>query len=77
MKVSNKKKNEEALHCPVARFLGDLERVCENSEFMNHLRQSRIEFLKAVRSIIDGKIEHLEKKVSSGVKKKMTKIKVE
>jgi hypothetical protein len=75
--MSNKKNKEEAFYCPVARFLGDLERICENSDFMNHLRQSRIEFLKAVRSFVDGKIEHLEKKCSSGVKKKMTKIKVE
>ena len=75
--MSNKKKKEEAFHCPVARFLGDLERVCENTEFMTHLIQARIELLKAVRSFVDGKIENLEKKRSPGGKKKMTKIKVE
>lgn len=77
MNVSKKKKQEESLYCPVGRFFGDLERVFEKTEFRTHLRQSRIEFLKAVRSLVDEKIERLEKKSSSEVKKKMTKIKVE
>ena len=75
--MSKKKEQEESLYCPVGRFLGDLERVFEKTEFRTHLRQSRIEFLKAVRSLVDEKIERLEKKSSSEVKKKMTKIKVE
>ena len=77
MNVSKKTNNEESFYCPVGRFLGDLERVFEKTDFITHLRQSRIEFLKAVRSLVDEKIEHLEKKRSAGVKKKMTKIKVE
>lgn len=75
--MSKKKKQEESFYCPVGRFLGDLERIFEKTEFRTHLRQSRIEFLKAVRSLVDEKIERLEKKSSSEVKKKMTKIKVE
>ncbi len=75
--MSKKKNQEESFYCPVGRFLGDLERVFEKTEFRTHLRQSRIEFLKAVRSLVDEKIERLEKKSSSEVKKKMTKIKVE
>ena len=56
----------------------DLEKVSgEKSKFFQHLNQSRVEFLKAIRSLVDERIESLEKKDSPKAGKKMTKIKVE
>ena len=49
--------------------------VGKDSEFFNHFSKSRVEFLKAVRSLIDEKIEKVEKKGTK--KKKATKITVE
>ena len=37
-------------------------------EVKQHLNNSRIEFLKAIRSVIDGRIEHLSKKAEHGAK---------
>jgi hypothetical protein len=74
-----KKKNEkEMVICPVGKFFMDLEKACvQESDFFKHLAQSRIEFLKAIRSLVDERIETLEKKRSGKSGKKMTKIKVE
>ena len=68
---------EEMLYCPVGRFFSDLEKVSgRKSKFFEHLNQSRIEFLRAIRSLVDERIEGLEKKGAKKAKK-MTKIKVE
>ena len=73
-----KHKKEEVVRCPVGRFFADLERARgEKSNFLKHLDSSRIEFLKAIRSLIDERIERIEKKASKKEKKKMTKIEVE
>lgn len=37
-------------------------------EVRQHLKNSRIEFLKAIREIIDDRIEHLSKKGEAGAK---------
>jgi hypothetical protein len=75
--AKEKEKSEMAL-CPVGRFFSDLEKASwEKSKFFKHLNQSRVEFLKAIRSLIDERIESLEKKASPKAKKKMTKIKVD
>jgi hypothetical protein len=69
------KKNE--FHCPLGRFFEDLESLqVGKSEFFDHLKQSHLEFLKAIRSLVDEKIEGIEKK-SAKKGKKTTKIKVE
>jgi len=75
----DKEKNEtEVFVCPVARFFSDLGKLSgKRSEFAKHLSQSRIEFLKAIRSLVDERIEGLENKTSKKGKKKVTKIKVE
>ena len=44
---------------------------------MKHLRQSRLEFLKAMKCLLDAGIEHLEKKTDQAEAKKAMKIKVE
>ena len=64
--------------CPVGKFFVDLEKACsKKSKFFEHLTGSRVEFLKAIRSLVDEKIEDLEKKGSTKARKKVTKIKVE
>ena len=64
--------------CPVGDFFSNLEKAFgKDSDFLKHMRQSRIEFLKAVRSFVDHRIADLEKKKSSTAKKKMDKIEVE
>ena len=59
-----KEKNEgEMVSCPVGRFFSDLEKVSgKKSKFFEHMTLSRIEFLKAIRSLVDEKIEGLEKR---------------
>jgi hypothetical protein len=75
--MSKEKKEMEMVLCPVGRFFLDLQKASgKKSEFFDHLTRSRLEFLKAIRSVVDEKIEGLEKKRSKD-KKKVTKIKVE
>lgn len=64
--------------CPIARFFRDLEKgFGKKSKFRDHLNRSRIEFLKALRSLVDERIKDLEKGASEQGGKKVTKIKVE
>ena len=74
-----KEKSEKAVfECPVGRFFMDLEKFSgRKSRFHKHMSQSSMEFLKAIRSLVDEKIEGLEKGTSEEGKKKMTKIKVD
>jgi len=72
----------DALHeqmiCPIGRFFLKLEKASHRkSQFAKHLSQSQVELLKAVRYLIDEKIEDLEKTGRSEEKKKSTRIKVE
>lgn len=76
--MGKKKDEKEMVLCPVGRFFVDLEKVCtKKSKFFDHLTGSRVEFLKAIRSLVDEKIEDLEKKGPAKARKKVTKIKVE
>jgi hypothetical protein len=75
--MAKEKHKEEMMYCPVARFFSDLEKVSRRkSKFFEHLNSSRIEFLKAIRSLFDERIDSLEK---MGAKrgKKMSKFEVE
>jgi hypothetical protein len=64
--------------CPVGELFQELEKMCgKKPEFMQHLRQSRLEFLKAAKCLLDAKIENLEKKSDPANRKKAVKIKVE
>ena len=75
--AKEKKHKEEKYFCPVGRFFEDLEGLQGGkSEFFDHLNQSRLEFLRAIRSLVDEKIKNIEKK-SAKKQKKATKIKVE
>jgi hypothetical protein len=72
-----KKKEEEMVVCPVGKFFMDLQKLSlPKSKFFEHMDLSRIEFLKAIRSLVDERIEGLEEKKRSRQEKKATKIKV-
>jgi retron-type reverse transcriptase len=69
--------NEQML-CPIGRFFLKLEKASSRkSNVAKHLAQSQIELLKAVRYLIDEKIDDLEKTGEKREKKKSTRIKVE
>ena len=74
--MAKEKHKEEMMYCPVARFFSDLEKVSRRkSTFFEHLNSSRIEFLKAIRSLFDERIDSLEK-MGAKRSKKMSKIEV-
>ena len=76
--MAKKKQTEYGFECPLGRFLTDLDKAFgKKSEFSKHMAQSRIEFLKGIRSLVDERIANLEKMRAKKGKKKMTKIKVE
>lgn len=79
--MSTENNNEETVGCPVGKFFSDLNRVFgKKSKFQKHMTQSRIEFLKGIKSLVEERIDDLEKRDSrrSGKSaKKMTNIKVE
>ena len=76
-KIMGKQKEEEMVVCPVGKFFLDLQKGSrKKSKFFEHLDLSRIEFLKALRSLIDDRIENLEEKKGSRQEKKATKIEV-
>jgi hypothetical protein len=76
--MAKKKTEDEMVVCPVGKFFMDLERGSKKrSKFFHHLYQSRVEFLKAVGSLIDERIEDLEEKGTRKERKKARKIEVE
>jgi hypothetical protein len=76
--MGRKHHDEEMVVCPVGRFFMDLEKCsARRPKFFEHIDRSKIEFLKAVRSLLDDRIEGLEKRERSGQEKKATKIEVE
>lgn len=78
MKMAQKKNNEQTADCPVGRFFMDLEACMgKKSKFFEHMTRSKVEFLKGLRSLLDERIDHYEKKGAKKGGKKMTKIKVD
>lgn len=72
------KKGSETLDCPFARIFSEMEKGWGGkSVFFRHLHQSHVELLKAFRSLLDERINELEKKAANRGKKRTTKIKVE
>jgi hypothetical protein len=68
----------EEMACPIGRFFMKLEKASQRkSKFTEHLSRSRIEFFKALKCLIDEKIEDLEKEGVLRGPKKATRIKVE
>ena len=76
--MDQKKSEQASPGCAVGSLLEGLEKVFgKKSPFFEHMTQSKLEFMKGLRSLLDARIEHLEKKKSGNSAKKMTKIKVE
>jgi hypothetical protein len=76
--MAAKTNEKEVTVCPVAKCWMDFEnRFGKKSKFVSHLNQSHIEVLKAIRSLVDERIEDLDRKASPKGKKKMTSIKVD
>ena len=76
--MAEKKSEQETTGCPVGGFFEDLEQAFgKKSQFFEHMTQSKLEFMKGIRSLLDARIDHLEKQRSGKPAKKMTKIKVE
>ena len=82
--MEKKKPEEEEEICTeeafrsLGRFFSWVEgRISPSSEFREHMVKSRIEFLKGIRSLIDRRIDDLEKRRSKKTEKKATRIKVE
>lgn len=76
--MAEKKSEQETTGCPVGSFLEDLEKTFgKKTPFFEHMTQSKLEFMKGIRSLLDARIDSLEKKRSGNPVKKMTKIKVE
>jgi hypothetical protein len=77
-KMAAKKNNEQLMDCPVGRFFVDFEGCMgRKSKFFKHMTRSKVEFLKGIRSVLDDRIDHYEKKGSKKNGKKMTKIKID
>ena len=76
--MSKKKHEEQVVLCPVGRFFLDLQSSSgKKSDFFKHLDNSCVEFLKAIRSLVDDGIEAIEKTERKKRKKKATRINVE
>jgi hypothetical protein len=76
--MGNQKNKEQMAGCSVGKIFMELENVMgKKSKFFEHMTRSRIEFLKGIRSLLDERIDHYEKKGFKKAGKKMTKIKVE
>ena len=68
---------EEAFRS-LGRFFSWMEgRISPSSEFREHMVKSKIEFLRGIRSLIDKRIDDLEKGRPGKAGKKATKVKVE
>ncbi len=73
MSKEEEKETKEEFMCPIGKFFSEFTSH-KDSPFFEHIIKSKIEFLKAIRCLIDKKIEQLEKRTE---KKKVTKIEVE
>jgi hypothetical protein len=64
--------------CPFCQLYAGLIRLADpQSEFCRHLQMARVEFYKALRSLIDQRLDTLEKAAQASSKKGFKKIKVE
>jgi hypothetical protein len=59
-------------HCVCCEANDAISRVLKmmgsSEEVSGHFRQSRIEFLKGVRALLDERIEHLDKSATKGTR---------
>lgn len=77
--MMSEKTNEEqdVFVCPVGKFFQELGKgMGKKSDFQKHLSLSRIEFLKAIRALVDERIESIEGR-NSEPGQRATRIEVE
>ena len=56
-------------HCPCCELADAVDRVLQISpKVKEHLNNSRVEFLKAVREVIDNRIDHLSNQPQKGTR---------
>ncbi len=68
----------EQMVCPVGRFFSKLEQGSRRkSKFTEYLSRSRIEFFKALKFLLDERIEDLEQESIFREQKKAAGVKVE
>lgn len=73
-----KEREKTQMACPVCTLFNLGSQIFGmESEFFRHMTNARIEFLQAIKSIIDRRIESLEKAKEKTKKKKFSKISVE
>ena len=76
--MPGKNTSEEMCSCPIGTFIKDVEKTFgKKSNFLDHIARSKVEVLKAFRSLIDERIESLEGKKTRSDRKKMTNIEVD
>jgi hypothetical protein len=76
--MAAKKTEQQMAICPVGKFFMDLEDAFgKKSDFFQHITRTRIEFLKAMRFLLDERINTLESRANPAAKKRMTKINVQ
>jgi hypothetical protein len=76
--MASKDATEKLCKCPVGIFFKDVERIFgKKTRFIHYMTRSRIEVLKGIRSLVDERVNSLEKGLSGGGGKKATKIKVD
>jgi CRISPR/Cas system CSM-associated protein Csm3 (group 7 of RAMP superfamily) len=74
----DKEKEEKKVECPVCRIFQELGKISkEKSQFFDHLNLSKVEFLKAIRALVDERIETLDAKREARGEKTATRIEVE
>ena len=77
MAQRKKAKKKEEAECPLCLLKGWVRDIVDReSPFFEHMNNAGVEFLEAVKVLIDGRIEAM-KKESGPKKSKLTKIKVE
>ncbi len=73
-----KKGKEERITCPVGTFFAEHEKTFgRKSQFYKHMTQSRIEFLRGVKKLMDSRVKYHEKNGSKYTGAKMTDVNVE
>ncbi len=76
--MTKKESTKEKISCPIGKFISAFgKQIGINSEFHTHMKQSRIEFLKAIRTMIDKRIDIIHQEKNCADKKKVTKIEME
>ena len=74
----DKEKEEQKTECPVCRIFQELGKFSKKkSQFFDHMNLSQVEFLKAIRTLVDERIETLDAKGQPREEKTATRIEVE